>query len=147
MNDHRDDVQGYDAFDEFDASTTTDVPASPYITHFSWGKVRVEGYTRTFKDVQIYPGGVQEWDWNVNGTRHDPGIHPLDALPLLHAGARIIILSRGVQEMLKVQSHMVEMLEKKGFEVHALQSEAAVERYNELANAGEAVGMLLHSTC
>lgn len=44
--------------DQMQASTQA---KSPRITEFSWGKVRVEGVDTLFKDVQLYPGGVQAW--------------------------------------------------------------------------------------
>lgn len=124
----------------------TSANASPSITHFAWGEVKVEGSNTMFKDVQLYPGGVQLWDWSLTGTRHIPGIQPEDTIPVVEAGARIVILSKGVHERLQVMPETIAFLEEKGITVEVLQSEAAVERYNVLCKT-EAVGLLLHSTC
>jgi hypothetical protein len=118
---------------------------SPRVTHFEWGKVEVEDHG-TFRDVKLYPGGAREWDWNETGTRHEPGIQPADVLELLEHGATVVILSKGVEERLQTQPETVAFLEARGIEIHVLQSETAIVRYNELA-ATVSVGALIHSTC
>lgn len=119
---------------------------SPRITSLSWGRVEVEGGRGPFKDVKLFPGGAREWDWNETGTRHDPGVQVADAEELVERGARAVVLSRGVNERLRVPSGTVEWLEGRGIRVHVLPTPDAVERYNELAGE-QAVGALIHSTC
>lgn len=125
----------------------TTVHSSPRITHLSWGRLEVEGRDAAFKDAKLWPGGGRAWDWNETGTRHAPGIQPADAKELLEHGAEIVILSTGINERLQVPPHTVDALEEHGVEVEVLQTERAVERYNELQAAGEAVSGLFHSTC
>lgn len=122
------------------------VVVSPQITHFEWGKIDVEGFER-FRDAKLYPGGAREWDWSETGTHHQPGIQPADVEELLQYGAQVVVLSRGVDEMLHVMPETLTMLEARGIAVYVLQSEAAVAQYNALSAAGEKVGALLHSTC
>jgi hypothetical protein len=119
---------------------------APKITHLSWGKVQVEGYNNSFKDVKLYPGGAREWDWNETGTQHVPGIQPEDVQELLDHGAQVVILSKGKQQRLQTSSETLEFLDKKGVEAEVLQTDKAVERYNELQSE-KAVGALIHSTC
>lgn len=119
---------------------------SPLVTQFSWGITHVEGYDVPFKDVKLYPGGAREWDWSETVTRHEPGIQPADVEEVLAKGATVVVLSNGVHERLKVCPETLEMLEQRGIAVHVLQTEAAIEKYNELAQT-EAVGALIHSTC
>ena len=126
---------------------STDVDASPRITHISWGCLEVEGRAQPFKDAKLYPGGARAWDWNETGTSHTPGIQPADVEELLEHGAEVIILSRGMNERLQVQADTLRMLEDRGVEAHVLQTEAAAERYNELQAADRPVGGLFHSTC
>jgi hypothetical protein len=118
---------------------------SPKVTHFQWGKVQVEG-EGTFKDVRLYPGGARAWDWNETGTRHDPGIQPDDVREVVEQGAEIVILSKGVNERLKTMDETLAYLSEQGIDVEMLQTERAIERYNELAGS-RAVGALIHSTC
>ena len=116
------------------------------ISDFSWGKVEVAGLG-TFKDVKLWPAGGREWDWSETGTRHRPGIQPEDVDELLENGAEIVLLSRGVDLVLQTMPDTLAYLEAKGVPFEQLQSEEAVERYNELLEKGIAVGLLLHSTC
>ena len=118
---------------------------TPKITHLSWGHMEVEGHGR-FKDAKIYPGGAREWDWNETGTRHRPGIQPADVQELLEQGAQSVVLAKGINERLHVMPETVDMLRKKGIDVEVLQTEKAVERFNELRE-DRAVGGLFHSTC
>jgi len=126
---------------------SADVSTSPRITHVSWGTLEVEGRERPFKDAKLYPGGGRAWDWNETGTSHTPGIQPADVEELLEHGAEVVVLSRGMNERLQVQSDTLQMLDDEGVEMHVLETEAAVERYNELRGANRPVGGLFHSTC
>lgn len=121
-------------------------PESPRITHLAWGELQVDGEARSFKDAKLFPGGAREWDWSETGTSHDPGIQPADVEELVERGAATVILSRGVNERLRVRPETLEFLERRGVEAHVLQTEEAVERYNDLAGR-EPVGALIHSTC
>lgn len=118
---------------------------SPRISHLSWGRIEVEGY-QPFKDVKIFPGGAREWDWRETGTRHVPGIQPVDVQELIEHGARAVVLSKGFWERLKVCPETVEVLAKNNIQVEILQTEDAVQRFNELRE-NIAVGGLFHSTC
>lgn len=66
---------------------------------------------------------------------------------LLAHGATVVVLSKGVQERLKTCPETLQMLEAKRIVFHILQTEAAIQRYNELVGQGELVGALIHSTC
>jgi hypothetical protein len=118
---------------------------SPAITAFSWGRIEVAG-GRIFKDARLYPGGAEEWDWRKTGTRHDPGIQFADAEDLLRYDPATVILSRGVNLVLKVPEKTIEAIRAEGPEVIVLQSEKAVAEYNR-HRASEAVVALIHSTC
>ena len=118
---------------------------TPRIIHLSWGHMEVEGYGR-FKDAKIFPGGAREWDWSETGTRHRPGIQPADVRELLEQGAQSVVLAKGINERLQVMPETVKMLREKGVDVEVLQTEKAVERFNELRQE-RAVGGLFHSTC
>ncbi len=118
---------------------------SPHITNLSWGEVQTDA--GTFKDAKLWPGGGRGWDWNETGTSHDPGVQPADVEELVDEGVKIVILSTGQNERLKIKDETIKYLEKKGVEVHVLETNEAVEKYNELAEAGKPVGALIHSTC
>lgn len=119
---------------------------SPRISHLSWSRLEVEEHDAPYKDAKLFPGGAREWDWGETGTRHDPGIQPADVEELLERGATVVVLSTGIQERLQIRAETLRMLEERGIAAHVLQTEQAVERYNELRET-EAVGGLFHSTC
>lgn len=125
--------------------------SSPRITHVSWGRLEVENGAengpRSFKDAKLYPGGARSWDWNETGTSHSPGIQPADVEELLDHGASVVILSRGMNQRLQVKDETLDRLDEAGVDTHVLQTEEAVERYNELQEADTAVAGLFHSTC
>jgi hypothetical protein len=122
-------------------------PSSPHIDRVSWGRLEVNGGAQSFKDAKLYPGGARAWDWNETGTSHVPGIQPADVDELLDRGARVVVLSKGMNERLQVKPETLKMLDEKGIDVHVLQTKDAVARYNELQEDGEPVGGLFHSTC
>jgi hypothetical protein len=119
--------------------------SSPRITHLSWGRLEIDDQ-RSFKDAKLFPGGAREWDWRETGTHHVPGIQPADVEELVDRGATVVVLSKGVWERLRVRPETLQWLEDKGISVHVLQTEKAVQRYNELRQT-ERVGGLFHSTC
>ena len=124
----------------------SDEPAvAPRITRLEWGEVELDT-GETFKDVKLWPGGARAWDWNETGTAHDPGIQPADVEELLEHGARVVVLSRGVNERLRVKDETLARLEEAGVRAEVLPTERAVERYNAL-RGDEPVGALIHSTC
>lgn len=115
---------------------------TPRIASLSWGRIEVEGHG-AFKDARIYPGGAEEWDWNETGTRHSPGIQPVDVRELLDHDAKTVILGTGFHERLEVQPETLRMLEERGVEVYVRQSEEAARLLGETED-GVA---LIHSTC
>lgn len=119
---------------------------SPRINRLHWGRLQVEGAATTFKDAKVFPGGAREWDWRETGTDHVPGIQPADVAELLERGATVVVLSRGMQEQLRVCPETLQMLEARGIPAHVLPTEEAVRVYNQL-RLKERVAGLFHSTC
>lgn len=118
---------------------------SPRITRVSWGRIEVSGQA-LFKDAKLFPGGARAWDWNETGTRHVPGIQPVDVMELLEHGVHVVVLSMGMHRRLRVCPETLRLLNERGVLVHVLQTEEAAALYNRLA-ADMPVGGLFHSTC
>jgi hypothetical protein len=119
---------------------------SPRVVDLSWGEVRVEDHG-AFRDAKLWPGGARGWDWNETGTSHTPGVQVADVEELVDEGAEVVVLSRGQNRRLQVQDETLDWLIDQGVSAEVLESNEAVERYNELAEDGQAVGALIHSTC
>lgn len=118
---------------------------SPLVRELHWGRVDTDA--GNFRDAKLWPGGGRRWDWNETGTSHVPGIQPADVAELLDHGATRVVLSQGQQRRLRVTDDALAAVAGRGGQAEVLPTGEAVERYNELAEAGEAVGALLHSTC
>lgn len=128
-----------------------DASPSPRIESISWGSLQVDGADErsaaSYKDAKLFPGGSREWDWTETGTSHDPGVQPDDVAELLEKGADVVVLSRGMNERLKVQERTLRLLRERGIDVHVAQTRDAARLYNEHQARGEAVGGLFHTTC
>lgn len=118
---------------------------SPKITHISWGLMEVETLGKG-KDFKLYPGGGRDWNWNETGTRHSPGIQPADVIELLDHGSKVIILSRGMDLVLRTCPETLLYLQNLGIVVHVEETRDAVTLYNSLVDSLP-VGGLFHSTC
>lgn len=119
------------------------------ITHISWGRMEVtaNGQNYEFKDCKVWPGGAKEWDWNLTGTRHQPGIQPADIEEILAQGVEVMVLSRGMQLMLYTCPETEALLHSRGIAYHIEETKAAVALFNELMGQGKRVGGIFHSTC
>lgn len=123
----------------------TEQHAPPRIARHAWGRVELAD-GRVFRDAKLYPGGAREWDWTETGTRHEPGIQPADVQELLDRGATVVVLSKGVYERLRTCPETLDLLAKRGVRARVLQTDRAVETYNDLRDQ-EAAAALIHSTC
>src|SRR5512138_1901964 len=97
------------------------------------------------KDFKLYPGGGREWDWSETGTRHVPGIQPGDVFELLDSGSQVIVLTRGMDLVLRTCPETLALLRDRQIPVHVEETRAAVALYNKLAEDAP-VGGLFHST-
>ena len=113
------------------------------IDDFQWGMVTVGA--KTYKDVLLGPDLVQEWDWQVNNTRH-AGINVKD-FDFVSNNVEFVVISRGVQNKLQCSEEIIAMLKDKGKTVYHLQTTEAILKYNDLVEREEKVAALIHSTC
>uniref|UniRef100_A0A8C7EIL1 Mth938 domain-containing protein n=1 Tax=Neovison vison TaxID=452646 RepID=A0A8C7EIL1_NEOVI len=76
--------------------------SSPEIASLSWGQMKVQGSTKTYKDCKVWPGGSRAWDWRETGTEHSPGVQPADVEEVVKKGVQTLVIGRGMSEALKV---------------------------------------------
>jgi hypothetical protein len=122
------------------------MPKSPRITHLAWGEMEAEGLDPS-RDMKLWPNGGRAWDWREAGTHHVPGIQVADVRELLENGARTVVLTRGMELVLQTCPETLEYLGAQGVRYYVVETNEAAQIYNELAEKGEAVGGLFHSTC
>ena len=75
-----------------------------------------------------------------------PGIQPADVREVLDHGPKVVVLSRGMAECLRIPRETLDFLKERGIEAHILPTAQAAELYNRLAKEGP-VGGLFHTTC
>ncbi|KAM8854011.1 mth938 domain-containing protein-like [Synchiropus picturatus] len=121
--------------------------SSPEIVSLSWGEMKVQGSSGSYKDCKVWPGGSRAWDWRETGTRHVPGVQPADLDEVLKSGVDTLVIGRGMNEVLQVPSATLDFVTQKGVDVRVLQTEKAVAEYNRLVSQGAKVGGVFHSTC
>lgn len=121
------------------------------IDRIEWGKIYVSNHLQPFKDVKIWHTtgeqyGVVNWDWNLTGTHHNPGIQKADLEEFIDQ-VDIVILSRGMNRVLQTPTETIDYIVRKGKGLFWLETREAVDKYNELVRFGLNVGALIHSTC
>lgn len=121
----------------------------PLITHISWGKMEVSFGDEKFhfKDCKVWPEGVKEWDWNLTGTHHRPGIQPSDIEEIVRQQIEVMILSRGMLLMLHTAPETIRLLDSLAIKRHTRETKKAVALFNELTQQGIRTGGIFHSTC
>jgi len=116
---------------------------SPKIDSIEWGQIKVN--EQTFKDVRLFPGGVEGWDWRKTDTHHRPGIQIADLEGLMDAD--IVVLSKGFKGCLCCMDETIKHLEDAGKIVYHEETKEAVETYNSFVENESKVSALIHSTC
>lgn len=99
------------------------------------------------RDFKLWPGGGRPWDWTETGTRHTPGIQPLDIEELLVNGSKILVFGSGLNRGLGLSRKAVDYLELRNLRYYYKGTKEAVKIYNDLAAKCMKVGGLFHSTC
>src|SRR5699024_390924 len=118
------------AADESEA-VMSDESKSPRIDHVSWRHIEVQALGRGL-DFKLFPGGGRAWDWTETHTHHVPGIQPADVQELLDHGSEVVVLSRGMQRVLRTCPETLDLLRARGIRTHVEETNAAVDLYNEL---------------
>lgn len=120
-----------------------------HIDHYQFGRIQVDGDSYG-SDVIITPERVLSGWWRREGH----SLHPDDlevvvaAMPDRKDGAhRLLIVGTGYYGRMQVPHATQRFLEKRGIDLEAVPTKAAVETYNRLAAGGGAVVAALHLTC
>jgi hypothetical protein len=124
----------------------TQTMISPRVTRVSWGEMEIEG-VGSGRDFKLWPGGGRDSDWSETGTHHVPGIQVDDVEELIQRGSTVVVLSRGMELRLLTSPATLEYLKERGVQYYVEETNEAVRLYNDLAESGERVGGLFHSTC
>lgn len=111
------------------------------ITHYSFGRVIIDGKTYT-SDVIIYPQRVDSSWWRKEGHY----LQIVDLTGVVEEGASVLIIGTGYHGAMEVPQQTIEFLKSKGIEVHIEKTREAVELYNEISQKKPTIAAL-HLTC
>ena len=140
----------------------------PEIVSNGWGTItlKVNGVEKKFKDVIILPldgeKGAEEWNWDLTGMRHKPGISIMDIEKFILSkisNPDVIILTEGrghggqldnkgpgaLEVAQETRNHN---FKDQGIEIYILKTAAAIAKYNEIRSEGnKRIAALIHTTC
>ncbi len=111
------------------------------IEQYSFGRITIDGKTYT-SDVVIYPGRIDSSWWRKEGHK----LQIEDLTDVIAAKPQILIVGMGAYGVMKVPENTLAHLQSKGIEVHAANTDKAVDLFNELQK-GRVVVAALHLTC
>jgi len=112
------------------------------IQGYAFGRIVVNGKEFT-SDIIIYPDRVDDRWWRRKGHR----LQMADLQDILQAKPEVLIIGTGAHGAVQVDPEVKQTLAQQGIELIALPTEAACQRYNELANSKRVVVAALHLTC
>ncbi len=115
--------------------------ATPKIESYRFGRIVIDGEAHD-KDVIILPGRVIGGWWRKSGHV----LHPEDLDAVFEAAPEMLIVGQGANGRMRVTRETEQALAAADIELVALDTDAAVERYNALREAGN-VAAVLHLTC
>jgi hypothetical protein len=114
------------------------------IDSYEFGEVVIDG-ARYDSDVIILVDGVQSNWWRKQG--HSLAVEDLEAV--IAAKPSVLVVGCGASRPcgMEVPEATQRVLKENGIELQALGTYKAVERFNELSEAGVDVAAALHLTC
>jgi hypothetical protein len=131
----------------------------PVIEENKWGYIKIKFKNKIFEygkkigeraDVIIWYNGLVKWNWKNKLTLsngHNPGVSKKAVQYLEKKGCKIIIISKGYDNVLQTDKDVINYLKNNKITVYHLNSENAAKKWNELIKKDKKVGILFHSTC
>ena len=113
----------------------------PQIESYDFGRIVIDGETYV-ADIIVTPGGVVPDWWRKEGH----SLCPEDLEGMLDTEIEVVIIGCGASGILRVPRETEQWLREQGKELVALPTQAACDRYNELAGSGKVIAAL-HLTC
>lgn len=114
----------------------------------TWGDVKYGNWRG--KDLLLTGKEPNNWDWQVNGTKHNPGIVLEDVTQNLRRDTKIILLTRGMDNALKISPELNRWTHdnSRKYDIYIGNTKDIAEFYNSLSDKEkEQTLLLLHSTC
>jgi hypothetical protein len=111
------------------------------ITHYSFGKIVIEGKTYT-SDVIIYPDHVDPSWWRKEGHL----LQKEDVEDIIKSGISTAIIGTGYYSTMRVPKETLDYLRSNGIEAFIENTQSAAKSYNEVSDRKPVIAAL-HLTC
>ena len=112
------------------------------IDSYQFGKIVIDGVSYS-SDIIILGGSVQADWWRKEG--HSLCAEDLESV--VAAGPSVLIVGCGASGLMKVPERTRQVLQENDIQLEAVDTHKAVQRFNELSQAGEDVAAAMHLTC
>ena len=126
------------------SSETNFTPSSghegPAITHYSFGKMVIDGKKYT-NELQILPNGSVK-DWSPRDPHY---ILPADIEEIVSSNTQILIIGNGANGEAAIPEETITFLKNRNIKVHIFNSHKATELYNNSLKKNLAA--LFHLNC
>ena len=113
-----------------------------YIDSYQFGQIMVDGVSYS-SDIIILGDSVQSNWWRKQGH----SLSAEDIQSVIAAKPSTLIVGCGASGLMKVAEQTRQALNENNIQLEALDTHKAVQRFNELSQAGENVAAALHLTC
>jgi hypothetical protein len=113
-----------------------------HIDSYRPGEIVIDGASYS-SDVIILSGTVQSNWWRKEG--HSLAVEDLKTV--IAAKPPVLVVGCGASKLMKVPDQTRQALQEHGILLEALDTHKAVERFNELSQAGVKAAAALHLTC
>jgi hypothetical protein len=113
-----------------------------HIDSYQFGKIVIDGQTYT-SDIIILDDAVQSEWWREQG--HSLATEDLDTI--LKAKPAVLVVGCGASGLMEIPGQTRHALKERNIQLEAYDSYKAVQKFNELSEAGVNVAAALHLTC
>ena len=113
-----------------------------HIDSYQFGQITVDGISYS-SDIIILGDTVQSNWWRKQGHSLSPG----DIQSIIAAKPSLLIVGCGASGLMKVTEQTRQLLQEHEIQLEAHNTHKAVQRFNELSQAGEDIAAAMHLTC
>lgn len=113
-----------------------------HIDSYQFGKIVIDGANYS-SDCLILGNTIQSNWWRKQGH----SLSAEDIEPIIAARPSVLVVGCGASALMKVPERTRQVLQEQNIQLEAVDTYKAVQRFNELSQAGVKVAAALHLTC
>ena len=113
-----------------------------HIDSYQFGKIVIDGQSYT-SDIIILDDTVQSEWWRKQGH----SLAAEDLTTILKAKPSVLVVGCGASGLMEIPNETRQALKERNIQLEAFDSYKAIQKFNELSEAGVNVAAALHLTC